>query len=202
MQFKVGRLDTFVSDILGTIGYSLAQVKIRGLDGKKVVQIMFERLDGKCVTISDCETATKALSKRLDDENFIRGPYDLELSSCGIDRPLVGCDDFVRFCGKYVKTRLYNPVEGKRNIDGFLLCADSDGVTIEYEVVADAPELGDNVHIGSGKNRSRGMAKNKKSHRDTCFVKRCVRLGYGDIRSANIDGWKCIHNSIPVSDKE
>ncbi len=81
---------------------------------------MAERADGT-MTIEDCEAASRALSPVLDLEDPIAGEYRLELSSPGIDRPLVRRSDFVRALGHEARIELDVPLDGRKRFKGLIL---------------------------------------------------------------------------------
>jgi ribosome maturation factor RimP len=85
----------------------------------RTLQIMAERPDGT-MTIDDCETASRAISPVLDVEDPVSGRYDLEVSSPGIDRPLVRPEDFERWAGHQVKIEMSAPQAGRRRFRGLL----------------------------------------------------------------------------------
>lgn len=80
--------------VLADLGYRLVRVKLSGQDGA-TVQVMAERPDGS-MAIADCEAVSQALSPVLDVDDPVKSPYRLEISSPGIDRPLVRRSDLVR----------------------------------------------------------------------------------------------------------
>ena len=100
------------------LGYRLVRVRISGLDGC-TVQIMAERPDGS-MTIEDCETVSRALSPALDAADPIDRAYRLEISSPGIDRPLVRRSDFERYSGHLVKIDMAVAHEGRKRFRGKL----------------------------------------------------------------------------------
>jgi ribosome maturation factor RimP len=110
------RLAAIVEPALIGMGYRLVRVHVSGRDGC-TVQIMAERPDGT-FTIDDCEAASRAVSPAIDVEDPIRGGYRLELSSPGIDRPLVRLSDFERAQGDEAKVEMALPVEGRKRFRG------------------------------------------------------------------------------------
>ncbi len=96
------------------------------------VQIMAERPDGT-MSIEDCETASRALSPVLDVADPIDGPYRLEISSPGLDRPLVRRSDFDRYAGHVAKIELQAPVDGRRRFRGALMGSEGACVRIRCE---------------------------------------------------------------------
>jgi ribosome maturation factor RimP len=110
------RLAAIVEPALLGMGYRLVRVHVSGRDGC-TVQIMAERPDGT-FTIEDCEAASRAISPALDVEDPIKGGYRLELSSPGIDRPLVRLSDFERAQGDEAKIEMNSMVEGRKRFRG------------------------------------------------------------------------------------
>jgi ribosome maturation factor RimP len=106
------------------MGYRLVRIRISGESGC-TVQIMAERPDGS-MQIEDCEAISRALSPVLDVADPIDRAYRLEISSPGIDRPLVRRSDFERFAGHAMKVEMAIAVEGRRRFRGLLIGADGD----------------------------------------------------------------------------
>jgi ribosome maturation factor RimP len=96
------RVGSIVVPVLAELGLRLVRVKVSGLAGC-TVQIMVERPDGS-MTIEECETASRAVSPVLDAADPIDRAYRLEISSPGLDRPLVRCSDFARHIGQQVRS--------------------------------------------------------------------------------------------------
>jgi ribosome maturation factor RimP len=110
------RIAALAAPVLTGLGYRLVRVRVSGRDGM-TLQIMAERPDGS-FTIEDCESASRTLSPSLDVEDPIPGGYRLELSSPGIDRPLVRLSDFKRALGHEAKIEMEIPVEGRKRFRG------------------------------------------------------------------------------------
>jgi ribosome maturation factor RimP len=124
-QGVAARVAAIVEPALAGIGYRLVRVRISGLDGC-TVQIMAERPDGT-MTIEDCEAASRALSPVLDVADPIDRAYRLEMSSPGMDRPLVRRSDFERYAGHQLKVEMAIPVAGRRRFRGVLLGVEGSG---------------------------------------------------------------------------
>jgi ribosome maturation factor RimP len=107
-----------VEPTLNEMGFRLVRVVISGRNGT-TVQIMAERPDGT-MTIDDCADASRQLSPLLDAHDPISGHYTLEISSPGIDRPLVRTSDFVAWAGHEAKVEIREPVDGRRRFRGVL----------------------------------------------------------------------------------
>jgi ribosome maturation factor RimP len=111
------------------------RVRVSGLDGC-TVQIMVERPDGT-MAIEECETVSRVVSPVLDVADPIDRAYRLEISSPGLDRPLVRRSDFERHVGEMVKIELAVPLESRRRFRGNLVGIDDRGARIRIE---DAPD--------------------------------------------------------------
>jgi ribosome maturation factor RimP len=121
---RSARVAAIVEPILADLGYRLVRVCISGSAGG-TVQIMAERPDGT-MAIEDCEAASRALSPVLDVADPIEGPYRLEISSPGIDRPLVRRSDFERYAGHVAHVEMLAPVDGRRRFRGELIGAEGE----------------------------------------------------------------------------
>jgi len=91
------RVAAIVEPVIGDLGFDLVRVRVTPTNGC-TVQIMAERPDGT-MSVADCETVSRAISPVLDLEDPITQAYYLEISSPGIDRPLVRASDFERWTG-------------------------------------------------------------------------------------------------------
>jgi ribosome maturation factor RimP len=118
-QGTAARIAAVVEPVLAGMDYRLVRVSVSGSDGC-TVQVMAERPD-RSMTVEDCETVSRALSPVLDVADPIHHAYRLEVSSPGLDRPLVRSSDFERYAGHRVKVELVMPVAGRRRFKGILL---------------------------------------------------------------------------------
>lgn len=112
------RVAALVEPALADLGFRLVRVQISGQDGQSL-QIMAERPDGT-ITIDDCEAISRQLSPLLDAHDPISGAYRLEVSSPGIDRPLVRPSDFSDWAGHEARIELREPVSGRKRYRGVL----------------------------------------------------------------------------------
>src|SRR5713226_1321683 len=133
-QGVAARVAAIVEPVLGGLGYRLVRVKISGLDGC-TIQIMAERSDGT-MTVHDCETVSRALSPVLDVADPIERAYRLEVSSPGLDRPLVRRSDFERHAGHRLKVELAIAIAGRRRFRGVLLGVEGESARIRREDAA------------------------------------------------------------------
>jgi ribosome maturation factor RimP len=135
-QGVAARVAAIVEPVLIGMGYQLVRVKISGLDGC-TVQIMAERPDGT-MTVEDCEDVSRALSPVLDVADPIDRAYRLEVSSPGMDRPLVRRSDFVRFAGHQLKLEMAVAIDGRRRFRGLLLGVEGEAARIRRDDAAPA----------------------------------------------------------------
>lgn len=105
------------------MGYELVRVALRGGRARNV-QIMAERADGRAMAVADCEGISRRLGAVLDVADPLEGSWTLEVSSPGIDRPLVRAKDWNRFSGHLARVELAAPVAGRRRVSGIVLGAD------------------------------------------------------------------------------
>jgi ribosome maturation factor RimP len=129
------RVAAIVEPVLEGLGYRLVRVRVSGSDGC-TVQVMAERPDGT-MNIDDCETCSRALSPVLDTADPVDRNYRLELSSPGIDRPLVRQSDFNRYANNAVKIEMAVAVDGRKRFRGQLLGAEGNLARIQRDDVAD-----------------------------------------------------------------
>ena len=133
------RIAAIVEPVVDDLGYRLVRVHVSGRDGC-TLQIMAERPDGG-FTVEDCETVSRAISPVLDVEDPIRKAYNLEVSSPGIDRPLVRLSDFDRWAGHEAKIELAAGIDGRRRFRGRLGGVDGRTVLITVDVEGGAQEF-------------------------------------------------------------
>ncbi|MBB3931090.1 ribosome maturation factor RimP [Kaistia hirudinis] len=129
------RVAAIAEPVVEGLGYRLVRVKTSRRNGL-TLQIMAERPDGT-MSVSDCEAISRDLSPALDVEDPISEAYHLEVSSPGIDRPLVRRSDFERWAGHVAKIELTVPVEGRRRFRGTVLGLEGDDVALKVD---DVPE--------------------------------------------------------------
>jgi ribosome maturation factor RimP len=133
-QGAAARVAAIAEPVLLGMGYRLVRVKISGLDGC-TVQVMAERPDGS-MSVEDCEDVSRALSPVLDVADPIDRAYRLEVSSPGLDRPLVRRSDFIRFAGHQLKVEMEVALNGRRRFRGVLLGVEGDAARLRRDDAA------------------------------------------------------------------
>jgi len=111
---------------LGAMGYRLVRVVITS-GRRATLQVMAERVDDMPMTVDDCALISHSVSALLDVADPIADAYTLEISSPGLDRPLVRREDYERFRGFEARIELARPIDGRKRFRGRLLgLADGD----------------------------------------------------------------------------
>lgn len=140
------RIEAIIEEPLIARGYSIVRVQLSG-SHRKVLQIMIERLDEKPITADDCSTVSRVVSVLLDVQDPIKNPYVLEVSSPGLERPLVKLKDYQRFCGQMVVVTTQQPINERKRFQGRLTSANEREITLDLLNVADT-EKSPSVTIG------------------------------------------------------
>ncbi|MFP6729227.1 MAG: ribosome maturation factor RimP [Alphaproteobacteria bacterium] len=125
-------IESLVTPSLEAMGFTVVRVRLTG-QPVRILQIMVELLDGSTVTVDDCSKISRAVSALLDVEDVIKAAYSLEVSSPGIDRPLVKLADYERFAGHVAKIETRRPLEGRKRFRGRLVSVDDGDVRIDVE---------------------------------------------------------------------
>ncbi len=132
MTDHTNRIEELVAPALEGMGLALVRIRITGTRSP-TLQIMIEREDDKAVTVEDCAQASRTISVLLDADDPLTGSYTLEVSSPGVDRPLVRPRDFERFAGYEANVELRTPVSGRKRFRGRLLGIVDDVVHLSTE---------------------------------------------------------------------
>jgi ribosome maturation factor RimP len=132
------RVAAVAAPVLQGMGYRLVRIRVSGEAGC-TVQIMAERPDGS-MQIEDCEAVSRALSPVLDIADPIERAYRLEISSPGIDRPLVRRTDFERHAGHLIKVEMAVAHDGRKRFRGVLTGVDGDKIRLRRDDVREGQE--------------------------------------------------------------
>ena len=133
------RVAHIVEPVIAGLGYRLVRVKLSAANGA-TLQIMAEKPDGT-MTIEDCERVSQDVSPALDVEDPIERAYHLEVSSPGIDRPLVRRSDFERAQGQAVKIEMARAVDGRKRFKGAIAGLDGDKLRLTVDGQAGGPPV-------------------------------------------------------------
>ena len=132
------RVATIVEPVIEQLGYRLVRVRVSSAEGC-TVQVMAERPDGT-MSVEDCEAVSRALSPVLDVADPIERAYRLEISSPGIDRPLVRKSDFERYTGHLAKIETSMPIQGRKRFRGVLAGTEGETARIRGDDAAEGEE--------------------------------------------------------------
>jgi ribosome maturation factor RimP len=135
------RIARIVEPVVDGLGYRLVRVKVSSTNGG-TLQIMAEKPDGT-MTVNDCETLSRDISPVLDVEDPMPDAYNLEVSSPGIDRPLVRRSDFERWQGHLAKVEMARAIDGRKRFKGVIAGLDGANLklTLEAKSKLDAPTV-------------------------------------------------------------
>lgn len=129
-------IEAMVAPSLAAMGYDVVRIQLSGQQRKRL-QVMIERRDRRAIVVDDCAEVSRALSAILDVEDPIQGAYTLEVSSPGIDRPLLRADDFERFRGFAARVELGRPLDGRRRFTGRIIGVQDGQVRLHLDTEED-----------------------------------------------------------------
>ena len=125
------KIADMIAPTLESMGYELVRVTFTGGE-HQILQIMAEKEDGT-MTIEGCEEVSRAVSVLLDVEDPIKGQYELEVSSPGLDRPIFTIEQFRKYIGETIKLRLYEKINERKRFTGVLISVENDVILINCE---------------------------------------------------------------------
>ena len=131
MRQAPGNVQAIIEPVVTSLGYELvgAEFLIQGQSG--LLRVYIDAEDG--IQMKDCTRVSHQLSGVLDVEDVIKGKYQLEVSSPGLDRPLFTAEHFERFQGHKARVKLSVPLEGQRKFKGALKGVKNDQVILEVD---------------------------------------------------------------------
>jgi ribosome maturation factor RimP len=132
LAIDTNQISRIIEPSLEAMGYSLVRVTLTGTR-RATLQVMAERRDEAPMTVEDCAEISRSISALLDVADPIASAYMLEVSSPGIDRPLVRPEDYDRFAGFEARIDLSAPVEGRKRFRGRLLGRSDEHVRLVVE---------------------------------------------------------------------
>ena len=131
MQATRTELRKLLEPGVSAMGFELVDVEVAGSRHNPTLRVYIDSPGG--VNVDDCASVSRQLSALLDIEDPLPGHYTLEVSSPGLDRPLVKPEDFRRFVGETIKVKLQAPLLGRRNFSGRLVNVAADHVVMEVD---------------------------------------------------------------------
>ena len=128
-----GKIEELIGASLEAMGFLVVRIRIMGAVGNRTLQIMIERCNEEPISVEDCERVSRNVSALLDVEDPINGAYLLEVSSPGVDRPLIKERDFDKYAGFEAKVELRDVQDGQRRFRGRLLGCQNGVVKLSTE---------------------------------------------------------------------
>lgn len=121
------RIHQEIRDMVESSGYEYVWSEVVFEDGRHILRVFIDSLGG--INVRDCETVSRKLSHRLDEyDPGLPERYLLQVSSPGVERPLINLSDYVRFSGKRAKIRLRNELKGRKSLTGAIIAAEGDQI--------------------------------------------------------------------------
>jgi ribosome maturation factor RimP len=131
MRVTVAGLRGLLEPGIRALGFELVDIEYAPAHGHNVLRVYIDHPDG--ITVDHCATVSRQVSAALDVEDPIPEAYMLEVSSPGLDRPLVRREDFERYAGETVKVRMHEAVLGRKNFKGTLVGVEGDQVLVDVD---------------------------------------------------------------------
>jgi len=123
------RVEQLIGPAVNDLGFDIVRIQLSGTKSQQL-QVMAEPSAGGDMTVDDCAAISRAVSAVLDVEDPISGPYRLEVSSPGLDRPLVRIEDFERYAGFEAKVEVQQPIDGRKRFRGRVIGVDGEKVKV------------------------------------------------------------------------
>lgn len=132
---EAAQVERLIAPSVDAMGYALVQVRFIGGRNHPTLQVMAERKDEAEMTVEDCAEISRAISALLDVEDPVPTAYQLEVSSPGIDRPLVRLEDYSRFAGHEARLESERMIDGRKRFKGELLGVSGDRIRMRLSDV-------------------------------------------------------------------
>lgn len=133
MSILTRKIEEHIEPVVRDLGFGIVRVAFIGSAKTRTLQVMIERTDEEPIAIKDCENVSRAVSVALDVLDPVKGGYNLEVSSPGIDRPLVKPEDFKRFIGNYVVIKTFVLKNDRKIFKGLLDSTTESGIRLRLD---------------------------------------------------------------------
>ncbi len=130
MKINVESIHDKIEAVVERLGFELAELSAPTVGGRLILRVFIHTPKG--VKLDDCANVSREISDMLDTEDLIASRYTLEVSSLGLDKPLLTPKDFMRRIGEHVKV-VYDNEKGQRTIEGILVYSDEFDVKIDAD---------------------------------------------------------------------
>ncbi|CAO5683312.1 MAG: Ribosome maturation factor RimP [Holosporales bacterium] len=124
------KIEEHIEGALELEGYEVVRIQLTGTK-RKILQIMIDRLDGVSISLDDCTKVSNLTSILLDQIDVISDAYNLEISSPGLDRPLVKPSHFMKFVGSSISVFAHVLIKNRKKFIGVLEKCDECGITLK-----------------------------------------------------------------------
>ena len=114
------RILEIIQDPMTDMGFNVVRVRFSGSSDRKILEILLEKLDETNITIEECAKTNRQIGALLDVEDVISSKYNLEVSSAGLERPLVRKEDYTKYKDREVQIKLSKAHEGQKKFQGKL----------------------------------------------------------------------------------
>ncbi len=131
MQAGIEALRRIIEPVVESLGYELVHVELTGMGNEQILRVYIDAPGG--ILVDDCATVSRQLSLVMDVEDPLSSTYFLEVSSPGLDRPLVTRAHFERFIGHRVQIVMQDHIMGRKRFKGELCELDGDTVVVEVD---------------------------------------------------------------------
>ena len=129
------KIEALISPTLISMGYNIVRLRLLNTEAGDTLQIMAEHIDGRGINVDECSKISRTVSAILDVEDPIENRYLLEVSSPGMERPLVKLGDFEKFAGKDAKITTHQPINGRKKFKGVIKSLE--GETVKFNAIDD-----------------------------------------------------------------
>ncbi len=126
---KQSGLSVLIEPIVIGMGYEMLGVEYIPQGKHSVLRVYIDKPEG--ISVDDCGDVSRQISAMLDVEDPIKGEYNLEVSSPGLDRPLFTLTHFAQFTGRSATVRLKMPINGQRKFVGLIESVANDVLNLE-----------------------------------------------------------------------
>lgn len=141
MSQIINIINDLIEPTIRALGFDLVKINMRSGGSSVVLELLVEPLDGSSLSIAGCRTVSTNVSALLDVEDVIKGKYYLEVSSPGVERPLVKLADYDRFSGRMIRMRLKSPLSGASHYRGTISKVASEPELLIYLKLEDGQEI-------------------------------------------------------------
>ncbi|RYE05760.1 MAG: ribosome maturation factor RimP [Rickettsiaceae bacterium] len=114
------KINNLTKNMVDSLGFEIVKISLQGSNAN-ILEILIERKDGAKVSVGDCRLVSRNISMLIEVEDVITNKYYLEVSSCGIERPLIKFEDYTKFLNSEVKIKLLTPVGNRLKYQGVIV---------------------------------------------------------------------------------